>query len=368
MKKQDIEKLAHDYDHLALIKLTTWNAEAIDKLNDILNKLDGNIEYIYDEDEEPEPPYDWCISERMINDVTTVYYVYFNACYAGRAELADFLMDYDTELVDLVLEYDLEVFDYLIDYDFYDIDHRAADKKEAAADIVDDEEEVHHIDDNPLTNALSNLVVMPKSEHAKLHGEEKRIVNEDLTITRVWKNKAGEVTTALVNDVKIKPVPGRPFLWAGEDGYIYSELSFGNNGEKCRKGIVEYGGKGSRVRKLVIRYNDGINSSNPYGRIVYPAFEWETCDSHNLRVSRLVCSSYHGPAPFEGAVVDHIDGNKHNNRPDNLEWVTQAENLLRSAEAGRLLRGKDGRFVKQGECEDAVAAFTRGEADNHGRK
>lgn len=356
MNKNDIQKLANDYDHLALIKLTTGNAFAIDKLNDILNKLDGNVEYIYDEDEEPEPPYDWCISDRMVDDVTTSYYVYFNAYYAGKAELAAFLMDYDTKLVALVDEYDLETFDFLIDDDFYNFDHYA------------DDEEVHHIDENPLYNDLSNLVVMPKSEHAKLHGEEKRIVNEDLTITRVWKNKAGEVTTALVNDVKIKPVPGRPFLWAGEDGYIYSELSFGNNGEKCRKGIVEYGGKGSRVRKLVIRYNDGINSANPYGRIVYPAFEWEICDSHNLRVSRLVCLSYHGPAPFEGAVVDHIDGNKHNNRPDNLEWVTQAENLLRSAEAGRLLRGKDGRFVKKGECEDAVAAFTRGEADNHGRK
>lgn len=329
MKKNDIQKLAHDYDHLALIKLTTGNAEAIDKLNGILNKLDGNVEYIYDEDDEPEPPYDWCISDRMVDDVTTAYYVYFNAYYAGKAALADFLIDYDTELVGLLAEYDLETFDYLIDNDFYDFDNDGESKEDASYIVPDD---------------------------------------EDLTITRVWKNKAGYVTTALVNDVKIKPVPGRPFLWAGEDGYIYSELSFGNNGEKCRKGIVEYGGKGSRVRKLVIRYNDGINSSNPYGRIVYPAFEWETCDSHNLRVSRLVCSSYHGPAPFEGAVVDHIDGNKHNNRPDNLEWVTQAENLLRSAEAGRLLRGKDGRFVKQGECEDAVAAFTRGEADNHGRK
>lgn len=329
MKKNDIQKLARDYDHLALIKLTTGNAEAIDKLNGILNNLDGNVEYIYDEDDEPEPPYDWCISDRMVDDVTTAYYVYFNAYYAGKAALADFLIDYDTELVGILAEYDLETFDYLIDNDFYDFDNDG-EAKEDSSDIVPDD--------------------------------------EDLTITRVWKNKAGEVTTALVNDVKIKPVPGRPFLWAGEDGYIYSELSFGNNGEKCRKGIVEYGGKGSRVRKLVIRYNDGINSSNPYGRIVYPAFEWETCDSHNLRVSRLVCSSYHGPAPFEGAVVDHIDGNKHNNRPDNLEWVTQAENLLRSAEAGRLLRGKDGRFVKQGECEDAVAAFTRGEGDNHGRK
>lgn len=330
MNKNDIQKLANDYDNIALIKLTTGNAFAIDKLNDILNKLDGNTEYIYDEDEEPEPPYDWCLSERMVDEVTTAYYIYFDACRAGKSELAEFLMDYDTELIALVAEYDIETFDYLIDDDFYSFDNDD-EAKEDTSDIVADED-------------------------------------EDLTISRVWKNKAGKITTALVNDVKIKPVPGRPFLWAGEDGYIYSELSFGNNGAKCRKGVEEYGGKGSRVRKLVIRYNDGTNSSNPYGRIVYPAFEWEYCDSHNLRVSRLVCASYHGPAPFEGAVVDHIDGNKHNNRPDNLEWVTQSENLLRSAEAGRLLRGKDGRFVKQGECEDAVAAFTRGEGDNHGRK
>lgn len=330
MKKQEIKKLANDYDHLALVKITTGYAFAIDELNDILNKLDGNIDYIYDEDEEPEPPYDWCISERMVDDVTIAYYAYFNAYYAGRSKLAEFLMQYDTELVALVDEYDLETFDYLIDGDFYNFDNDG-DAKKDVSDIVADED-------------------------------------EDLTISRVWKNKAGKITTALVNDVKIKPVPGRPFLWAGDDGYIYSELSFGNNGAKCRKGVEEYGGKGSRVRKLVIRYNDGTNSRNPYGRIVYPAFEWEYCDSHNLRVSRLVCASYHGPAPFEGAVVDHIDGNKHNNRPDNLEWVTQAENLLRSAEAGRLLRGKDGRFVKQGECEDAVAAFTRGDGDNNGQK
>jgi len=330
MNKKDIQKLANDYDNLALVKITTGDAFAIDELNDILNKLNGNTEYIYDDDDELEPPYDWCISDRVVDDVTIAYYVYFNAYYAGKSELADFLMEYDTELVALVNEYDLETFDYLIDGDFYNFDNDS-DAKDDVSDIVADED-------------------------------------EDMTISRVWKNKAGKITTALVNDVKIKPVPGHPFLWAGDDGYIYSELSFNNNGAKCRKGIEEYGGKGSRVKKLVIRYNDGTNSSNPYGRIAYPAFEWEECDSHNLRVSRLVCLSHNGPAPFEGAVVDHIDGNKHNNRPDNLEWVTQAENLLRSAEAGRLLRGKDGRFVKQGECEDAVAAFTRGGGDSNGQK
>lgn len=33
-------------------------------------------------------------------------------------------------------------------------------------------------------------------------------------------------------------------------------------------------------------------------------------------------------------VVDHKDGNKTNNRIDNLEWCTQAENLRRSIEKG----------------------------------
>lgn len=48
---------------------------------------------------------------------------------------------------------------------------------------LDDDEEVHHIDENPLNNDLSNLIVLPKSEHAKLHGEEKRIVFEDKVMT-----------------------------------------------------------------------------------------------------------------------------------------------------------------------------------------
>ena len=42
----------------------------------------------------------------------------------------------------------------------------------------------------------------------------------------------------------------------------------------------------------------------------------------------LVCSAFHGVKPFEGATVSHIDGNKDNNVPENLEWSTCRENLL----------------------------------------
>ena len=47
----------------------------------------------------------------------------------------------------------------------------------------------------------------------------------------------------------------------------------------------------------------------------------------NLKVHRLICEAFHGPAPFERAVVIHIDENALNNRPENLRWGTQKENL-----------------------------------------
>lgn len=47
----------------------------------------------------------------------------------------------------------------------------------------------------------------------------------------------------------------------------------------------------------------------------------------NMKVHRLVCEAFHGPAPFERAVVLHLDENALNNRPENLRWGTQKENL-----------------------------------------
>lgn len=47
----------------------------------------------------------------------------------------------------------------------------------------------------------------------------------------------------------------------------------------------------------------------------------------NIKVHRAVCEAFHGPAPFDGAVVIHLDENAHNNQPKNLKWGTQKENL-----------------------------------------
>ncbi len=45
-------------------------------------------------------------------------------------------------------------------------------------------------------------------------------------------------------------------------------------------------------------------------------------------VHRIVATAFHGEAPTAQHVVDHIDTNKHNNRPENLRWLTKLENIL----------------------------------------
>jgi hypothetical protein len=42
-------------------------------------------------------------------------------------------------------------------------------------------------------------------------------------------------------------------------------------------------------------------------------------------VHRLVCMAFHGLPPI-GHNTNHIDGNKQNNVPSNLQWMTQQEN------------------------------------------
>lgn len=46
------------------------------------------------------------------------------------------------------------------------------------------------------------------------------------------------------------------------------------------------------------------------------------------RVHRIVATAFHGEQPTKGHIVDHIDTNRRNNRPDNLRWVTRLENIL----------------------------------------
>lgn len=45
------------------------------------------------------------------------------------------------------------------------------------------------------------------------------------------------------------------------------------------------------------------------------------------KVARLICEAFHGAVPFERAVVMHLNEDASDNRPVNLRWGTQKENL-----------------------------------------
>jgi hypothetical protein len=60
---------------------------------------------------------------------------------------------------------------------------------------------------------------------------------------------------------------------------------------------------------------------------------WKDGKQKNCRVHRLVAEAFL-VKPYGKDVVNHKDGNVTNNKVDNLEWCTQAENLAHAIKTG----------------------------------
>ena len=83
---------------------------------------------------------------------------------------------------------------------------------------------------------------------------------------------------------------------------------------------------------------------------------------YHKRVNILVATYFIGPSPYPNMVVDHKDGNKQNNKVDNLQWITSGENSTLAAKAG-LYKPKPVRIKETGEifrsiqeCADTIKA------------
>lgn len=81
--------------------------------------------------------------------------------------------------------------------------------------------------------------------------------------------------------------------------------------------VMRYSREGKRLRPLDNQWTFGSTNK----RNGYMAIGSEV-------VHRIVATAFHGVSPTPNHVVDHIDTNRRNNRPENLRWVTRLENIL----------------------------------------
>lgn len=71
----------------------------------------------------------------------------------------------------------------------------------------------------------------------------------------------------------------------------------------------------------------------------------ELGEKKSTRVHREVCRAFHGPS--EGLCVNHINGIKTDNRPENLEWTTIRLNSIHSLKLGLSAAGENSHFCSK---------------------
>lgn len=80
---------------------------------------------------------------------------------------------------------------------------------------------------------------------------------------------------------------------------------------------------------------------------------------HSALVHRLVAVAFIGPAPSESHQINHIDGDKTNNRADNLEWCTASENGTHAYRNGLSVPRKGSQHGRSKLTEDQVREIRR---------
>lgn len=110
--------------------------------------------------------------------------------------------------------------------------------------------------------------------------------------------------------------------WKDVKGFekLYEVSNLGEVRAKTR--IVKFG---TQARTIIPRNLHPFEKVNGYLSVkIYKDKKQYTCYVHRL-VAMSFCSGF-----FDKADVNHIDGNKSNNKSSNLEWCTRSENVLHS--------------------------------------
>lgn len=113
--------------------------------------------------------------------------------------------------------------------------------------------------------------------------------------------------------MNVRPIPGYEKYAVSDDGNVYRVLPDG----------------ALRLKRQAI-------CTRGYAQIQLPSKNKKRRNTTAICLSTIVCTAFHGPKP-PGSIVLYIDGDKTNNRADNLRWVTYHERCM-----NRIVGGKTG--------------------------
>lgn len=141
-------------------------------------------------------------------------------------------------------------------------------------------------------------------------------------------------------------------VWKDIEGYegLYQVSNLGR--VKSLERNVVYSGQTRHVKERIMKQTEkkGGRCEQGYLQICLK----KNNVVKNFRVHRLVANAFiQNPEGKE--TVNHIDGNKHNNCVDNLEWLTQEENNKHAYTTG--LNGKGHRV--RGKCAICIAQYDK---------
>jgi hypothetical protein len=133
-------------------------------------------------------------------------------------------------------------------------------------------------------------------------------------------NQVTTVGTGVVSGTNYewKKVPGFPNVYASSLGQI---------------GIMS-----PKMRLRIVR---GFEQKTTKGTYWYSRVYDDSGEGVKKAHHQLVTLAFHGFPPSDGKKYEpnHINGDKHNNRPDNLEWMTRSQNVQHAFDSGLCISG-----------------------------
>ena len=197
-------------------------------------------------------------------------------------------------------------------------------KKPKSKDFVD------HINNNRTDNRVENLRWVTKKENnnnakARRSGKSRSIIQMDLdgSYIKKWDRIVDAQNELNISKSQIILACKRKGICHGYK-WKYAENII--QGEKWK--LLE-------VRDNKIEVSDRGRIKLPSGKITY-GYKAQTYLSVSIygkgyRVHRLICMAFKPVSDQDILQVNHIDTNKHNNKLDNLEWCSAAENMKHEA-------------------------------------